>query len=133
MIENTSTLTHGTGFANSMRDIADVAEWTGVGLIVDIYNCWRERDFADAFRRCLPHVQVVQVSDYVSTGIYLDRPVPGDGIIPYPQLIRTMLEAGYQGPFDLEVMGPHVEAEGVIAAVHRGCQQLSLMLADAGA
>ena len=63
----------------------------------------------------------VQVSDAVAGSVTTpDRAVPGDGDIPLESLLGRILEAGYQGAFDLEVIGPRIEQEGYASAIGRG-------------
>jgi hypothetical protein len=43
------------------------------------------------------------------------------------------LDAGYEGAFDLEVMGPRVEEEGYPTAVHRAVDRAGELLDRVGA
>jgi sugar phosphate isomerase/epimerase len=65
------------------------------------------------------------VSDFVvGTLTTPDRAVPGDGDIPLEHLLAQLLDAGYQGVFDLELIGPRIEAEGYEPAIRRGLAAL---------
>jgi len=44
-----------------------------------------------------------------------------------------LVEAGYTGPFELEMLGPRIEEEGYEAACRRGVAALSEILTAAGA
>ncbi len=58
-------------------------------------------------------LRLVQVSDYVIGTLRTpDRAVPGDGDIPLARIIGQLLEAGYDGVFDIELIGPRIEVEG---------------------
>ena len=57
-----------------------------------------------------------------------DRLVPGDGDIPIRRILGTVLAAGYPGSFDLELIGPHIEAEGYDSAVPRAVRALDDIL-----
>ena len=62
----------------------------------------------------------MQLSDYVvGTLATPDRAVPGDGDIPFDRIVGQLLAAGYEGVFDLELIGPRIEAEGYERAVPR--------------
>src|SRR5690606_20043276 len=50
-------------FVNTVRDAIDVAERTGIGIVVDFGNCWMERDFREVVLRAAPHIALVQVGD----------------------------------------------------------------------
>lgn len=106
-------------FVNSLRDAVDVAAETGLGLVVDICNCWMERDLAGTIRRAAPYISLVQIGDAA-----IARPGGrvhiGDGDLPVAQFIEEILATGYRGVFDLEVLGPAVEAEGYAVALRRG-------------
>jgi sugar phosphate isomerase/epimerase len=56
----------------------------------------------------------------------------GEGELPLKRLLRDVLDAGYQGLFDLEVLGPAIEAEGYAPALRRGVERASAFLAEAG-
>jgi hypothetical protein len=44
-----------------------------------------------------------------------------------------VLDAGYQGPFDLEILGPRIDEEGYRAPIARSLERLSEMLDRLGA
>jgi sugar phosphate isomerase/epimerase len=82
----------------------------------------------------MPMIGLVQVSDYVlGDRITPCRAVPGDGAIPLERLIGDILEAGYQGLFDLELVGPRIVAEGPREATKRAAENLSEILVRLGA
>jgi sugar phosphate isomerase/epimerase len=54
--------------------------------------------------------------------------VPGDGDIPLERIIGQVLAAGYDGCFDLELIGPRIDEEGYAAAARRGIERLTAML-----
>jgi sugar phosphate isomerase/epimerase len=82
----------------------------------------------------MPRCHLVQVSDYVlGDRGFPCRAVPGDGGIPLEEIISWILEAGYQGPFDLELFGPRIEREGHYEAVARTGDRLGEMLIRLGA
>jgi sugar phosphate isomerase/epimerase len=78
-------------------------------------------------------LRLVQVSDYVIGTLRTpDRAVPGDGDIPLARIIGQLLEAGYDGVFDIELIGPRIEEEGYQHAVPRAVEQVEALLASAG-
>jgi hypothetical protein len=56
----------------------------------------------------------------------------GEGELPIRRLMRDVLDAGYEGLFDLEVLGPAIEAEGYAPALRRGVDRASSLLAELG-
>ena len=128
-LENTGWLRFENGFTTTLRDTVDLAETVGAGLCVEINNCWMERDLAGVFARAADRFLVFQLSDYVEgTGRTPARAVPGDGMIPLRRIVTEVLEAGYHGPFEVEILGPAIEAEGVTAAVGRALTWCSSLL-----
>jgi sugar phosphate isomerase/epimerase len=131
--ENTGWLRFENGFTTTLRDTIDIAEAVGGAVCVEVNNCWMERDLAGTFGRSVGRFSVVQLSDYVEgTGRTPDRAVPGDGMIPLRRIVEDLVEAGYEGPFELEILGPRVETEGAPAAVRRGAAWVSDLLDDVG-
>ena len=63
-------------------------------------------------------IAIVQVSDFkVGTMSASDRVVIGDGDIPLRRLCGALADAGYDGWYDIEFLGPAIEAEGYEAVV----------------
>ena len=132
-LEHTNSLRPDVGFVHTLRDAVDVAEQIGTGVCVELNACWLERGLRATIERALPLVRLVQVSDFVlGTTSTPDRAVPGDGDIPLERLIATVLEAGYEGDFDLELLGPRIESEGYESAVRRSAEWLSSTLERLG-
>jgi sugar phosphate isomerase/epimerase len=59
--------------------------------------------------------------------------VPGDGDIPLRRILGQVLAAGYDGCFDLELIGPRIEEEGYESACRRAVDALGAMLTELGA
>jgi len=123
-------------FVNNIRDAIDVAERTGVEIVADFGNMWMERDAREVLRRAAPHLALVQICDVIigSTG----KPPPGgrvhigEGELPIRRLMDEVLDSGYRGVFDLEVLGPLIEHEGYDSAVRRGAASASALLTELG-
>jgi sugar phosphate isomerase/epimerase len=123
-------------FVNNIRDAIDVAERTGVEIIADFGNMWMERDAREVLKRAAPHLALVQICDVIIGGS--GRPPPGgrvhigEGELPIRRLMHEVLDSGYQGVFDLEVLGPLIEQEGYDSAVRRGVASASALLTEMG-
>jgi sugar phosphate isomerase/epimerase len=82
----------------------------------------------------VPRAGLVQVSDYVLGDRALPgRAVPGDGTIPLERLLGQLLELGYEGMFDLELLGPRIDEEGHRAATARAAERTGEILTSLGA
>jgi len=122
-------------FVHTLRDSLDVADAAGVGVIADLGNCWMERDYEATVRRAGSRIACVQFADAVF-GTSQEPPpggraVPGDGDLPIDRFIEAALDAGYTGPFELEQVGPKIEAEGHESALRRAVERASRLLEEA--
>jgi sugar phosphate isomerase/epimerase len=128
-LEHTNSLRVDVGFVHSLRDVLDVAARLGTGVCMEVNACWAERDLAATVAAGIDRIRLVQVSDYrVGTHCTPDRLVPGDGDIPLERILRVVLDAGYEGVFDLELIGPRIDEEGYDAAVPRAVERLTDLL-----
>lgn len=128
-IEHSSIANRELGFVSSLADACELARRALVGVVVELQNCWYERDLPRLFRENHENFLIVNVSDFrVGEELKFNRRVPGDGSMPLEWLIGELLEAGYAGYFDLEFLGPAIEAEGYESAIARGVDWLSQRL-----
>ncbi len=128
-IENASSLYADIHLAHTLRDTITLAELAGIGICIDLFHCWAEADLAGLLRSALPRAQLIQLSDYVLGDRALPaRAVPGDGVIPIESFVAQALADGYRFGFDLELLGPRIDAEGRLAAAGRACTAVSAML-----
>jgi sugar phosphate isomerase/epimerase len=133
-IENNSVTTRHIGFVHSLRDTIQLVEEADVQICLELQNCWVERGLSHLFRAHAKRFGLVQVSDYlVGEDLRMNRRVPGDGSIPLVWLIEELLAAGYDGLFEIEVLGPHIETQGYEAAIRRSADWLSTTLEQCGA
>jgi sugar phosphate isomerase/epimerase len=133
LVENASAFNIDIHMAHTLADTITLAEIAGIGVCIDLQPCWGEAGLAQLFRRAMPITGLVQVSDYVLGDRTAPcRAVPGDGAIPLERLIGQLLDAGYKGLFDLELVGPRIQAEGARAASTRAAERLSEILTRLG-
>jgi sugar phosphate isomerase/epimerase len=131
-IEHTNSLRVDVGFVHTLADAIDLARRLGAGVCMEINACWAERDLDATIRTGVDAIRLVQVSDYkVGTLCTPARTVPGDGDIPLESILATVLDAGYEGDFDLELIGPAIEEEGYESAVPRAVAALDGLLSAA--
>jgi sugar phosphate isomerase/epimerase len=120
--------------AHTLRDTIHLAKLAGIGLCVDIFSSWTEAQLRDLIASAMSTCHLVQVGDYIfGDRSFPCRAVPGDGVIPLERIIGWMLEDGYEGAFDLELLGPRIQNEGPFEAVQRGAERLSEVLNRLGA
>lgn len=122
-IEPTHALRADTSFIHGFGDALDFVDevdspWLGV--VMEVNNAWIEprlyRNIAERTRR----IFLVQVNDWkVGTLTTPQRVVIGDGDIPLPRIMKSLRDAGYGGWYDIELIGPAIEAEGYESVVPR--------------
>jgi sugar phosphate isomerase/epimerase len=128
-VEHTNSLRVDVSFVHTLRDVIDLAERLDLGVCMEVNACWAERGLAATIAAGIDRIRLVQVSDFrVGTLSTPNRLVPGDGDIPLPRILRQVLDAGYEGVFDLELVGPVIEEEGYAAAVSRSVEALGRLL-----
>lgn len=133
-VENNSVTNRTLGFVHSLPDTLWLAEQTGLQVCLELQNCWYERDLPRLLRHHVSRLGIVQISDFrVGEDLRLNRRALGDGSIPLVWLIETLLDAGYDGLFDIEIIGPSVDAEGPEEALRRSIDWLSERLEELGA
>ena len=134
VFENTPPVYAGMHLAHSLRDAVTLAECVGCGVCIDVFSCWAEAGLQQTIERAIPRTSLVQIGDYVlgdtaSPG----RAVPGDGNIPIKRIIDWILQAGYGGTFEIEILGPRIDAEGRVQATQRASEHVAETLRRLGA
>ena len=123
-------------FINTLRDAIDAAEATGISLIADFGNMWMERDFREVLAAAMPHIALMQIGDVVIGGP--GRPPPGGrchigrGELPLHRMMQDVLDAGYGGVFDLEVVGANFAADCDEVELRHGVASASALLTEMG-
>jgi len=133
-VENTNGLRFDISFAHNLRDTVALARQTGLTICMEVNNIWCERGLDRTIDENVDLIRIVQVNDFVVGTLQTpDRAVPGDGDIPLRRILGRLLSAGYPGFFELEIVGPRIEAEGYESAIRRSLDYLSGLLGDLGA
>jgi sugar phosphate isomerase/epimerase len=121
------------GFVHTLRDGVALAEQLDLWLMPDTAHLWWEPGLADMVTAGAPRFAVFQVADLALTAPVVERLVPGDGEMPLGPMVAAALAAGFEGPFDIEIIGPAIEAEGYEGALFRSCQHLQGLLEGSSA
>ena len=132
-VENASPLIANVHIAHTLRDTTTLAEMAGIGVCIDVFGVWTEAGLDTLLARAAPRCAVVQVSDYVLGDKSLPaRAVPGDGVIPLRHIFAQLFASGYDGNFDLELLGPRIDKEGHREAARRAAQVTGNILRELG-
>jgi len=122
-VEPVSQLRMDLGFLHSFDEALDFVDGIGspaLGVVLELNNAWIERRLYANIRERVDRVALVQVSDFkVGTIAASERVVIGDGDIPLRRIVRALDAAGYVGWWDIELIGPAIEAEGYASVVPR--------------
>ncbi|MPS69654.1 MULTISPECIES: sugar phosphate isomerase/epimerase family protein [unclassified Novosphingobium] len=90
-------------FCTTLADAVEIAEATGLGIVSDFSNNWMERGLRGTLKRAMPHIALVQIGDIAISGTG-GRSHIGQGDLPLERMMGDVLDAGYEGVFDLEVV-----------------------------
>jgi len=132
-IEPTSHLYADASIAHRLSDCTALAGLADISVVIDLFACWTDADIDAAISVAGPHTSLVQVSDYVYGDRALPgRAVPGDGVIPLDRLLPAIVSAGFTGMFDLEIIGPRLQTEGVEIGLKRAAVTIGALLERAG-
>jgi sugar phosphate isomerase/epimerase len=132
-IEPTSHLYADASIAHRLSDCTALARLADISVVIDLFACWTDADIDAALSAAGPHIALVQVSDYVYGDRALPcRAVPGDGAIPLDRLIPAIVLAGFTGTFDLEIIGPRLQTEGVETGLKRAAETIGGILEKVG-
>jgi sugar phosphate isomerase/epimerase len=133
-VEPTNPLRTDVSFVHSLRDAIDLARMVDMTVVCDFYSTWYERGLDELVQKNIDLISLVQIGDFkLGTFDVPNRCAIGEGDIPVERLMKMVLEAGYEGPFDLEILGPRIEEEGYRAPIARSLERASEMLDRLGA
>lgn len=133
-LEPTNPFRTDVSFVHCVRDAMDLARMSGMGVVVDFYSAWYERDLDRLVGDNIDLVALVQIGDYqLGTFDIPNRCAIGDGDVPVERLLAMVLDAGYEGPFDLEILGRRIEEDGYRASILRSVERTGQMLERLGA
>jgi sugar phosphate isomerase/epimerase len=132
--EHTNSLRADVGFVHTLRDAIDLARRLDAAVCMEVNACWAERGLTETIKDGVERIALVQVSDYkVGTIASSQRLVPGDGDVPLRRILGDLLQAGYAGRFELELIGDAIVDEGYERAIPRAVGALDALLVAAGA
>ena len=102
-----------------------------LGMAFGSYHLWQEPDLSERILEAAPYVATVQLSDWMPPLHDTDRFLPGDGIVPLPEIVVALLQAGYRGDFEIDVWSSNLwksDYDSLLATARSRC--LALVGAD---
>ena len=111
------------GYMHTMHDALDLADKVDslfFTVVCEVNNAWIERRLYENIRTRTRRIGLVQLNDFKAGTKSTPHRVPmGEGVIPLERIIRAFHDAGYEGYYDVEVLGPDVEALGYEETIRR--------------
>jgi sugar phosphate isomerase/epimerase len=133
-LEPTSQLRMDLSFLHSFDEALDFIDELGspwLGVVLEINNAWIERRLYRNIRERTKSIALVQVNDFkIGTMAASERVVIGDGDIPLRRICGALDKAGYDGWYDIELLGPAIEAEGYESVVPRAVEAFRALWPD---
>lgn len=98
-------------FIWNLEDAFDLVETVGepvLGICADVWNLAGQADLRARLARCSGRIFLAQVSDYRRPRSFLDRLPVGKGSLDFAPFVSGVREAGYDGPWVLEIFSENV-------------------------
>jgi len=101
-------------------------------LVFDAYHFGDDRAVISNLREIVPYTALVQLGDrHKAHGIDQDRCLLGKGHVPLSRIVHNLLEAGYEGNFDIELAGEDIESSDYHHLLEISKQAFDSLLAPA--
>jgi sugar phosphate isomerase/epimerase len=100
-------------FLTSVDDVLAVLDAVGsehVKIVLDTYHLGQDPDFVDRIPEIAPHLALVQLGDakHPPDGEQ-NRCLLGQGTVPLADIVAALKTAGYDGYYDVELLGEEIE------------------------
>jgi len=109
-------------------DLAASLPTPGAKIVLDTYHVAHEPRVIERLGSLVPHVAIVHLGDArTPPGAEQDRCLLGEGTLPLRELVGALRAAGYDGFFDIELMGEEIEAsdyDHILAHSRRAAEAL---------
>lgn len=100
-------------FLDTMAETLDFAAQCGpqAKIVYDLGHLGLDETALSDIDRWVGHLGLVQLADIYTTDGQPRRVPLGRGKVPIVEILTTLKNAGYRGPFDIEIWGPHVDTD----------------------
>jgi sugar phosphate isomerase/epimerase len=100
-------------FVNDLRSTLDVLEALPsqhLGLVLDTYHLGLDDDFVRWLPDVVDRLSLVQLGDARHSPLgEMNRCLLGEGCVPVGSILTALVEAGFRGPMEVELLGEDVE------------------------
>lgn len=105
-----------------------------IKLALDTYHLGLDGNLENRLPEVAPHTAIVHVGDgrHPQDGEQ-DRCVLGEGEVPLAEIVRGLLAEGYDGHFDIELMGVDIERSDYFDVIRRSKQWFESLVSVGGA
>ncbi|TWT65234.1 sugar phosphate isomerase/epimerase family protein [Allorhodopirellula solitaria] len=104
---------HEWSFVNDLESTLQIIDMVGspnLGIVLDTYHVGMDDDVLRWLPHACPHVHLLQLGDGRHSPLgEMNRCLLGEGCVPIESIVHTLLDHGYQGPIEAEVIGEDVE------------------------
>ena len=82
-------------------------------IVFDAYHFGHDPAVLANLEQIVPYTALVQLGDRLTAhNLEHDRCPLGYGVVPLPEIVGRLMEAGYEGDFDIELVGQEIEPSG---------------------
>ncbi len=100
-------------FVNDLESTLEIIERVNshqLGIVLDTYHVGMDEDVVRWLPDAIPHLHLVQLGDARHSPLgEMNRCLLGQGSVPLPTILRTLIDHGYHGAFEVELIGEDVE------------------------
>ncbi len=104
---------HGFTFLTNVPETLDILstiDRSNLGIVFDCYHMAQDQNVMDWLPSIVPFIRLVQIGDAKSAPVgEQNRCLIGEGIVPVRGIIETIERYGYEGFYEVELMGEDIE------------------------
>jgi len=123
-------------FLNSVDETLEIIRETGhdrVKLALDTYHFGRDPSVLAQLPQWVSQLAMVQLADSrMGPCVEQNRCRLGEGTVPLPAIVQTLTAAGYQGDYDIELMGEELGPNSYEELLVHSRRYVSRLLANPG-
>jgi len=105
---------HEWSFVNDLESTMHIIDLVGspnLGLVLDTYHVGMDDEVLPWLPHVREHVHLLQLGDGRHSPLgEMNRCLLGDGCVPIESIVHTLIDHGYDGPIEAEVIGEDVES-----------------------
>lgn len=109
--------------------LIDLVDSPHFKLVLDLYEFGDQAEVLDNLHLLVPYLALVQVADReIEPEQEPNRGLPGSGNLPLQQTISRLIQLGYTGAFDVELMGRDVQPVAYEDLLRKSVDYLQAMI-----